>query len=357
MRAEDETGLSSVYSLNGAEASRSVVAGVDTTYLQNTNGSAAAYSEYRMLDALSGVQAQEATGLRNTWVVVPGLNLSTTAEYLDVQSATAPGAVSATAGVEYTGSALWKASTRVEWRRLFDDPNSVGQDGQTSYLVTAAAARKIDRDWTLLLREYYLIQDNHTDALGNPKANAWQDRAQAGFAFRPVDDNRFDALALYQYQEEQNILGDAAGTTIHMGSVLANWHPSRPWWVSARAAVKDEADRFAALDGGGSQSYTAWLAGGRVLYDISKTWDLGVQSYTLRSNTGQAKQYAMGVEVGRLMMENLWLSLGYDFAGFSDKDLTGSDYTQPGVYLRLRWKFTQDLFKGSDRDFNPSLNR
>ena len=38
-------------------------------------------------------------------------------------------------------------------------------------------------------------------------------------------------------------------------------------------------------------------------------------------------------------------------------ELTGSDYTQQGVYLRIRWKFTQDLFKGRDRDFNPSLDR
>jgi hypothetical protein len=357
VRVEDQTGLSSAYSLNSAEASRSVVAGVDTTYLQDTNSSAAAFSEYRMLDASSGLQAQEATGLRNTWVLAPGLNLGTTAEYLDVKSATAPGALSATTGIDYTGSPLWKASTRVEWRRLYDDPGSVGDDGQTSTLLTAALARKIDRDWTLLTREYYLIQDNHTDALGNPKANAWQNRAQVGFAYRPVDDNRFDALAIYQYQEEQNILGDAAGTTIHMASVLGNWHPSRPWWLSTRLAIKDEVDRFALTDGGGSDRYTAWLAGGRLLYDVTKTWDVGVQTYTLRSNTGNAEQYAIGFEVGRLMMENVWLSLGYDVTGFSDKTLTGSDYTRQGIYMRIRWKFTQDLFKGGDRGFNPSLDR
>ena len=57
------------------------------------------------------------------------------------------------------------------------------------------------------------------------------------------------------------------------------------------------------------------------------------------------------------MMENVWLSLGYDVTGFSDKTLTGSDYTRQGIYMRIRWKFTQDLFKGGDRGFNPSLDR
>ena len=357
VRGEDQTGLSSAYSLNQAEASRSVVAGVDTTYLQDTNRSAAAYSEYRMLDATSGVQAQEATGLRNTWVVAPGLNVGASAEYLAVHSATAPGALSATTGIDYTGSRNWKASGRLEWRHLYDAPGSAGADGQKSTLATLALARRIDRDWTLLAREYYLIQNNHTDALGNPKANAWQNRVQLGVAFRPVDDNRLDALGMLQYQEEQNIQGDAAGVRVEVASVLANWHPSRPWWLSTRLAVKEQVDHFSLIDGGGDDRYTAWLAGGRLLYDIEKRWDVGAQAYTLRSNTGKSEQYALGLEVGRLVVENLWLSLGYDFTGFQDKELTGSDYTQQGVYLRIRFKFTQDLFKGGDRGFNPSLNR
>jgi hypothetical protein len=357
VRGEDQTGLSSAYSLNHVESSRSVVAGVDTTYLQDSNGSAAAYSEYRMLDATSGLQAQEATGLRNTWVVAPGLNVGASAEYLAVQSNTAPGAVSATTGVDYTGSRNWKASGRLEWRHLYDAPGTVGADGQKSTLATVALARRIDRDWTLLARDYYLIQNNHTDSLGNPKANAWQNRVQLGVAFRPVDDNRLDVLGMLQYQEEQNIQGDASGVRVEVASILTNWHPRRPWWLSTRLAVKEQVDRFSLVDGGGSDRYTAWLAGGRLLYDIEKRWDLGVQAYTLRSNTGRAEQYALGLEVGRLVAENLWLSLGYDFTGFRDQELAGSDYTQQGIYLRIRFKFTQDLFKGGDRGFNPSLSR
>ncbi len=46
------------------------------------------------------------------------------------------------------------------------------------------------------------------------------------------------------------------------------------------------------------------------------------------------------------MVENLWLSLGYDFSGFTAKDMSGSDYTQQGVYLRIRWKFTPGPLQG-----------
>ena len=52
----------------------------------------------------------------------------------------------------------------------------------------------------------------------------------------------------------------------------------------------------------------------------------------------------MGLEVGYMVQENLWLSAGYNFFGFKDKDLAGTDYTDRGVYLRMRYKFDETLF-------------
>jgi hypothetical protein len=46
-----------------------------------------------------------------------------------------------------------------------------------------------------------------------------------------------------------------------------------------------------------------------------------------------------------------------NWVGFSDKDLTGSDYTNRGVYLRLRFKFDGTLFQGKDTNVNRALDR
>jgi hypothetical protein len=52
------------------------------------------------------------------------------------------------------------------------------------------------------------------------------------------------------------------------------------------------------------------------------------------------------MEVGRLLRQNLWLSAGYNWSGFSgDRDLNGYEYTQQGVFVRLRFKFDEDLFR------------
>ena len=75
----------------------------------------------------------------------------------------------------------------------------------------------------------------------------------------------------------------------------------------------------------------------------------------LYSPQGRTVSYASGVETGYLVMENLWLSAGYNWRGFRDRDLTGSDYTAKGLYLRLRWKFDEDLFERKNPDVNRTL--
>ena len=68
------------------------------------------------------------------------------------------------------------------------------------------------------------------------------------------------------------------------------------------------------------------------------------------------RQYGLGLETGYAIVDNLWASVGYNFIGFSDDDLVESDYTRRGIYLRLRFKFDEKLFRGRDRQWNNSLS-
>ena len=61
-------------------------------------------------------------------------------------------------------------------------------------------------------------------------------------------------------------------------------------------------------------------------------------------NGGRSKYYGAGVELGFMVMENLWLSAGYNFFGYDDKDLTSAEYTSKGAFVRMRYKFDEDLF-------------
>jgi hypothetical protein len=139
-----------------------------------------------------------------------------------------------------------------------------------------------------------------------------------------------------------------------IASTHADWHPSRPWWLSGRVAAKWQADRF---EGGVDSRFNAALLGGRAVYDITERWDIGLMAAAQLGQRG-ARQHALGAEVGYLLRQNLWLSAGLNATGFAgDADLVGYEYTRQGAYLRLRFKFDETLFKSRDREVNRSLPR
>ncbi len=316
------------YGLGTGPLTRAFALGVDTQYMQDGN----LYNEYRLTDGSSGKSIQNAIGLRNGWNVAEGLRLITNVEHIN---STVGDSTSAGVGFEYTASELWKGSGRVEWR---EDPNN------TNWLVTAGLARKLDRDWTFVGREYFNLINPR-----NGTADTRQNRLQLGFAYRPVDNNKFDALGLYERKSENT--PDKQNTT-NIVSVRGNYHPSRPWFVSGRFATKQVNEL---LLGTVNDSYRASLLGGRVTYDVTNRWSVGGIT-TVLVGSGGAKQYAYGLEVGYTLVDNLLVTLGYNWRGFRDNDLTGSDYTNRGWVLGVRYKFDEDLFKGGDAKVNRALS-
>ncbi len=316
------------YGLGIGPLSRAFALGVDTQYMQDGS----LFSEYRLNDSASGKTIQNAIGLRNGWNVAEGLRLQTSIERIN---STSGNSTALSLGAEYTANPLWKGSSRIQWR---------GDRDNTNWLFTASVARKLDRDWTLLAREYY----NRIDPK-NGTADTRQNRFQVGFALRPVDNNKFDALGLFEQKSDKSLDKDSDTQII---SLRANYHPSRPWWVTGRFAYKRVNEL---LLGTVNDSYDASLIGGRITYDVTNRWSVGAIT-TLLVGKGGARQYAYGVEVGYTVMDNLIVGLGYNWRGFRDDDLTGSDYTNRGWVLNVRYKFDEDLFKGSDTRVNRTVN-
>lgn len=345
-RHENQRGLASSFALNPAERSRALVVGVDTSYMPGGQ----VFSEYRLRDSIDQATAeardlQLASGVRNGFTIADGLRATVSAERLSVLSGSSQSALALTGGLEYTANPLWKASTKLEYRRADDNPLTSANDGQDSWLSTVAVARKLDLDWTMLVRNYMLRTD--TKSLSGAHL---QNRFQVGFAYRPVDQNRLDVLSKYEYKVDQN--PELTPQTIeraHIVSVHANFHPSRTVWASGRLAGKWQRDTF-----GG---YRAALIGGRITYDFSERWDVSAMTSLLQASGGRERQWAQGFELGYALKTNLWLSLGVNWAGFKDPDLTGSDYTSRGVFLRLRFKFDEDVFARREPSINRTIER
>ncbi len=336
-RYERATQYSGAYGLGTGPISDAFAIGIDTQYMQDGS----LYSEYRLRDSASGKEVQRALGLRNGWRLAEGIRMTTNVERL---ASTSGNTSAAGVGLEYTASPLWKSSGRVEWR---EDANN------TNWLLTLGVARKLDSDWTLIAREYANIVSPRT-ALG---ANKFQSRFQAGFAYRPVDNNQFDALGLYERKNNRDSSpGTQINSTTDIISVRANYHPSRVWWLSGRYAFKNVNEL---LLGTVNDSYRAQLLGGRVTYDVTNKWSVG-GIFSVLQGSGGDKQYAYGVEVGYIVMDNLYATLGYNWRGFASSGtaagLTGNDYTNRGWVLGLRYKFDEDLFKKNEPAVNKTID-
>jgi hypothetical protein len=327
LRHELASTLSGAYALNPSQRSQNTVLGVDTRYMQDGQ----LFNEYRLRDAVNGREAQAAVGLRNLWSYSETLRFTTNVERLQTLSGTQREATVVGGGFEYLPNALWRGSGRLEWRQ---DTN------YTNWLSTLSAARKLNRDWTLLVRNYLSITEGNNGSTGSKM----QDRAIAGIAYRDTDTNLVNALARYELRTEKDSLqGVDTKRVAHIVSTHADYHPTRQWWMTGRLAGKWVNERFI---GGVDSNFNAQLVGARAVFDIDKHWSAGVQANVLRNSTGQ--QYAYGVEVGYVVAPNTYLTVGYNFRGFNDKDLIDSNYTNRGVVIGIRWKFDEDTFGKKD---------
>jgi hypothetical protein len=336
-RFEKSTQYSGAYGLGVGPISSAFTLGVDTQYMQDGS----LYSEYRLRDSASGKEVQRALGLRNGWRLAEGLRMTTSVERL---ASTGGNSSAAGVGLEYTASPVWKSSGRVEWR---EDANS------TNWLLTLGVARKLDSDWTLLAREYANVVNPRTAA----GSNKFQSRFQLGFAYRPVDNNKFDALGLYERKDNRDTSpGTQINSKTDIISVRGNYHPSRVWWLSGRYAYKNVNEL---LLGTVQDSYRAQLLGGRVTYDVTNKWSVG-GIFSVLQGSGGDMQYAYGLEVGYIVMDNLYATLGYNWRGFASSGtaagLTGNDYTNRGWVLGLRYKFDEDLFKKNEPAVNKTID-
>ena len=348
-RYEFISSLGSRYGLNDVQQRNATVFGVQTEYLQDAN----LFSEYRLRDALDGRQAEAAIGLRNRWKLGGGWSLSTGYERVhslngNAANAGSGEATSITGGIEYTGSGDLKGAARLELRE-----NGSSSLSGSSVLSTVGVAYKLNDEWTALGRNLLTItrQQNAASktedwlqfgmAYREGGRDAAKDVAREG-GLRDGGASRRNALLRAEYRTED--VNDAthgdSGRRVAIISAHMNQQVNARLALSGRLAAKWARDQSLGLF---SRYHTELLAA-RASYDIAPRWDAGVQASALIGAAGRARQLGLGTEVGYLLSENLWLSLGWNVFGFTDRDLTAQDNTQRGVYLRLRFKFDEALF-------------
>jgi uncharacterized repeat protein (TIGR01451 family) len=334
VRHELASSLDGAWSLSSHEQRLATVAGIDADLAHDAH----MFSEYRLADALAGREAQAAVGLRNAWRLANAMRVGFSFERVNPLAGAplAEGPSTALTGsVDWTEDPVWKGSARMEVR------SSRATD---QILQTMAAAVKLDTSWTALGR--------HALTLGGALTGDGQDAREdlelalayrdPGVLARPA--GRWDVLGRWELVYERdpalelrhrrvaNVVGvNSTGRFPH------GWSSTLAW---AGKLTRDESASL--ITAGGAQ----WLHG-RVLLDFAGDWDAGVSASLRSGRTLAERQYGLGIEFGRQLPANTWLSFGFNGFGYRDDELTGEEWTRTGVYLRVRARFDESLFRRS----------
>jgi hypothetical protein len=323
-RYELISSLGSNFALNAAQQNNVAVLGIDSAEL--TDGRV--FNEFRLRDAVNGREGQYATGVRKAWQVSPGLRLTGSAE-----QTSAFGGINGNRSTALTGAADYKGADRY---RLFGSLELRSADTSKSLLNTLGVSYKLDKDWSLLARSTISVQRNEADQVSTTLA-----KQQLGVAWRQVDLGHWNALARYEHVLNDVDSGPAAEREeSHIVSAHVNYQPLRDLIWSGRYAFKTTEHN----QGGISSPYWAQLVFGRMTLDITPVWDVSIMAAYYGGKDGTARA-TLGAEAGMRLVDNLWLSLGFNIVGLNDPLLAGGDYLDRGVFLRLRYKFDEHLFK------------
>ncbi len=166
------------------------------------------------------------------------------------------------------------------------------------------------------------------------------------WAFRP-DSSRwivFDRLEL-KYDEQASTLNEFESSRV-VNNFNANWQLNPALQVGVQYGVRYVSSTFQDEQYAGVSD----LVGFDVRRQLTRRFDLGAHGAMLHSWESNVMDYSTGLDVGMTFAKNIWISLGYNFAGFRDSDFSASRHTAQGPYISVRIKADQDTFKDLNLD-------
>ncbi len=242
-----------------------------------------------------------------------------------------------TLGLKYQDDGGLSASGRLELRRDDTEIGGVATRADT-LLLNASTSWKISEEQRLM----FSLSGAHTRNSDVTVEDGHFLRLDAGYAFRPINNDRLNVLAKYSYVYDtfgQMIDGSSnAGPKqrSHVFGLDASYDLNKKWTVGGKVAY-----RFGESAPVGTTTFSssdAFLGLVNLRYHFVHNWDALAELRHLRSKSAQTGELGGLVAIYRHLNGNLKLGVGYNFSNFSD-DLTDLTYEDHGIFVNLIAKF------------------
>ncbi|MEE4351165.1 MAG: hypothetical protein V2J26_13145 [Pacificimonas sp.] len=202
---------------------------------------------------------------------------------------------------------------------LFKTDTARGE-GTSAALSVSGAYRPLGSRWAILDRLEFDLEDVSSGQLPGPFAGAGARFGADGGKSRRIVNN----LAV-------NYMSGA--WTGRAGEVREGRAQASLYW-----GAKYVFDRYQDEDYEGFAQAVALDA----RFDLTESVDLGLAASVRHVASGpDTISYSVGPNVGLSPIDNAWLSVGYNIAGYHDEDFSEARYTRDGPYVTFRLKLDQ----------------
>ena len=317
---------------------------------------------YSLTNGVDGVSNLGAIGLQQKLTVAPGLNLDfdyqhtfsgfdtigsglqfsqpfgvgQSASSLSFSSGSTYGV-----GIDYTDNPNFTASAR--WQH---SDNSGG--GNT--VISANVTGKLSSALTSLLSYSQASSANQTFDIGTTR------NLRLGLAYRDPQQDKFNALFRYEYEEnggllpETILLGRGTGSHEHLFGIEAIYAPSWRWEFYGKYAFRNS-KTFISNDFVGDSNVS--LGQLRATYRLNYHIDLVAEGRTIWQPSADYTETGFLLEAGYYLTPEMRLSAGYVFGEADDEDFTGTR-SAGGPYFGMTVKLNS-LLDGFGQHRAPTL--
>lgn len=235
-----------------------------------------------------------------------------------------------------------KFATLLEFRRdQVQSPTDLSFSNRKNFLTKNSLKYQISPDWRFIGRLNYSKSES---SLGEFYAGSYTE-AVMGYGYRPVTNDRLNALVKYTYfynlpSSGQELVANTAVSTIqksHIVSVDAIYDLTPRWSVGgkyARRMGQVSQDRVNPV----FFDSTADLYILRADWRVVRQWDLALEGRVLSVKQAQDSRRGALVALYRHLSNHIKLGAGWNFTDFSD-DLTNLSYTHYGAFVNFVAKF------------------
>ncbi len=216
--------------------------------------------------------------------------------------------------------------SKIEWRK------DSGVERREQWVSTNRLTHKIDESWRVAARFNYADTEDELNAA----AGARFIEGNAGFAYRPWNNQRWGLFGRYTYLYDLSTLGQLGGAQYDQKTQILSmegvYKYNQHWELAAKLAQREGEVRFGRGAGDWADSSTTFAAG-QIRYELRQQWH-GLAEYRwLDVQDGGTRQgWLLGLD--RDVNKHFRIGAGYNFTDFSD-NLTNFDYDHKGWFINL----------------------